>query len=140
VIPNTIPFSSPKLIQPKLWHRDLSGSNIFISETELAKGRISITSIIDWQITSVDPLYMQACGPRLFRYHALWNLPRGLEIVALPQSRKLEVRNFYLERTLLHDNDGSDGLVLFIPGLGAAILMPNASETSRIFIWMSDSA
>jgi hypothetical protein len=50
------------------------------------------------------------------------------------ESKKLE------GTPLLHDNDGSDGLVLFIPGLGAAILMPNASETFRSFIWMSDSA
>ena len=85
VIPNIIPFGSPTLIQPTLWHRDLSGSNIFISETELAQGRISITSVIDWQNTSVGPLYMQACVPRLFRYHAPWNLPRGLEIAALPE-------------------------------------------------------
>jgi len=85
VIPNIIPFGSPKLIQPTLWHRDLSGSNIFISDTELAEGRISITSIIDWQNTSVGPLYMQACVPRLFRYHAPWNLPGGLEIAALPE-------------------------------------------------------
>ena len=85
VIPNIIPFGSPTLIQPTLWHRDLSGSNIFISETELAQGRISITSVIDWQNTSVGPLYMQACVPRLFRYHAPWNLPGGLEIAALPE-------------------------------------------------------
>ena len=86
VIPNIIPFGSPKLIQPTLWHRDLSGSNIFISESELAQGRISITSVIDWKNTSVGPLYMQACVPRLFRYHAPWNLPQGLEIAALPEN------------------------------------------------------
>lgn len=85
VIPNIIPFGSPKLVQPTLWHRDLSGSNIFISETELAQGRISITSVIDWQNTSVGPLYTQACVPRLFRYHAPWNLPKGLEIAVLPE-------------------------------------------------------
>jgi aminoglycoside phosphotransferase (APT) family kinase protein len=85
VIPNIIPFGSPKLVQPTLWHHDLSGSNIFISETELAQGRISITSVIDWQNTSVGPLYTQACVPRLFRYHAPWNLPDELEIAALPE-------------------------------------------------------
>ena len=47
VIPNIIPFRSPKFVQPTLWHRDLSG-------------RILITSVIDWQNTSVGPLYMQA--------------------------------------------------------------------------------
>jgi len=92
VIPNIIPFGSPTLIQPTLWHRDLSGSNIFIPETELAQGRISITSVIDWQNTSVGPLYMQACVPRLFRYHAPWNLPRGLEIAALPEEMRQDAQ------------------------------------------------
>lgn len=78
MIPNII-------LQPTLWHYDLSGSNIFISDTELAEGRISITSIIDWQNTSVAPLYMQARVPCLFRYHAPWNLPGGFEIAVLPE-------------------------------------------------------
>ena len=88
VIPQIIPFGPPELVQPTLWHRDLSGSNIFMSETEFARGRISITSIIDWQNTSVGPLYMQARVPNLFEYHAPWNLPDGLEIAALPEDIK----------------------------------------------------
>jgi hypothetical protein len=84
VIPNIIPFGSPRLVQPTLWHHDLSGSNIFISDIELARGRILITSVIDWQHTSVAPLYMQACVPRIIRYHAPWDLPDDLENTALP--------------------------------------------------------
>jgi len=60
----------------------MSGSNIFISETELAQGRISITSVIDWKNTSLGPLYMQACVLRLFRYHAP---PPGIEIATFPE-------------------------------------------------------
>lgn len=30
-------------------------------------------------------MYTQACVPRLFRYHAPWNLPKGLEIAVLPE-------------------------------------------------------
>ena len=67
VIPNIIPFGSPKLVQPTLWHRDLSGSNIFISETELTQGRISITSVIDWQNTSVGPfVHARMCSASLW--------------------------------------------------------------------------
>jgi hypothetical protein len=86
VIPSIVPFGSLKLTQPTLWHHDPSGSNIFISDTELAEGRISITSVIDWQNTSVGPLYMQACIPRVFRYHVPWNLPEVLEIATLPDN------------------------------------------------------
>jgi hypothetical protein len=85
VIPNIIPFGLPRLAQPILWHHDLGGGNIFISDTELARGHISITSVIDWQHTSVAPLYMQARVPRVIRYHAPWDLPDGLENIALPE-------------------------------------------------------
>src|ERR1700683_5084659 len=72
MISSIIPFGSPKLVQPTLWHHDLSGSNIFISDTKLAEGRISITSVIDWQNTWVSPLYLQAHVLRVFCYHAPW--------------------------------------------------------------------
>jgi hypothetical protein len=31
---------------------------------------------------------MQACVPCLFRYHAPWNLPQGIEIATLPEDIK----------------------------------------------------
>jgi hypothetical protein len=86
IIPNVIPFGAPNLTPPTLWHHEQSGSNIFILETELAKGCILITSVIDWQNTAVGPLYMQACVPHVFHYHAPWNLPKGLGITALPEN------------------------------------------------------
>ncbi|KAF8072086.1 phosphotransferase family protein [Lyophyllum atratum] len=79
VIPHIIPRGPPKITQPTLWHHDLNGGNIFISESELAQGRISITSVIDWQNTTVRPLYIQARVPQVFDYPAPWKLPPGLE-------------------------------------------------------------
>ena len=85
IIPSILPIGSPELVQPTLWHRDLSGDNIFISEEELAKGRVSITSITDWKHMWAGPMYLQACVPRVFRYHSPWNVPERLQIASLPE-------------------------------------------------------
>jgi hypothetical protein len=45
--------------RPTLWHTDLHMGNIFVSESEPAK----ITALIDWQSSSVSPLFLQARWP-----------------------------------------------------------------------------
>ncbi|KAG5633761.1 hypothetical protein H0H81_005469, partial [Sphagnurus paluster] len=79
LIPHIIPTSPPEITQSTLWHHDLHSANIFISESELAEGRISISSVIDWQSTTAMPLYMQARVPQFFRYHSPWDLPSGVD-------------------------------------------------------------
>jgi hypothetical protein len=74
------------MIQPTLWHHDLSGSNIFISNDDLARGHISVTSVIDWQHTWVGPLYIHSRVPNVFCYHVPWKLPEGLQMASLPES------------------------------------------------------
>jgi hypothetical protein len=84
VIPHIIPSGWPQFIQPTLWHHDLIGTNIFISDDELARGRISITSVIDWPHTLVGPLYVRSRVPYVFRYHSPWKLPQRLQTASLP--------------------------------------------------------
>ncbi|KAG5636731.1 hypothetical protein H0H81_007060 [Sphagnurus paluster] len=79
LIPHIIPTSPPEITQSTLWHHDLHGGNIFICESELAEGRISISSVIDWQSTTAMPLYMQARVPQFFCYHSPWDLPSGVD-------------------------------------------------------------
>ncbi|KAF8878664.1 hypothetical protein CPB84DRAFT_1852303 [Gymnopilus junonius] len=69
IIPYITPTDFSELIQPTLWHHDLSGSNIFISRDELAKDRVVITSVIDLQNTYSAPLYLQARVPHVVAYH-----------------------------------------------------------------------
>ncbi|CAA7266098.1 unnamed protein product [Cyclocybe aegerita] len=59
--------SDPALIQPSLVHRDLSDSNIFISQEALEAGRIEFTSFIDWQHSVVNPLYFSARIPAFLK-------------------------------------------------------------------------
>ncbi|KAG5636688.1 hypothetical protein H0H81_007149 [Sphagnurus paluster] len=88
LIPYIIPSSPKELTQSTLWHHDLHGGNIFISESELAEGRISISSVVDWQGTTAIPLYMQARVPKFFHYHSPMDLPAGLESPIKPVKTK----------------------------------------------------
>ncbi|KAF8869656.1 hypothetical protein CPB84DRAFT_1754912 [Gymnopilus junonius] len=84
IIPYITPTDFSELIQPTLWHHDLSGSNIFISRDELAQDRVVITSVIDLQNTYSAPLYLQAHVPHVVAYHTPWEVPPGLSIVKVP--------------------------------------------------------
>jgi hypothetical protein len=74
----TVPLTLPHSVHRT--HHDLRGSNILYPTSSSLKG--ALPSAIDWQHTSVGPLYMQACVPHVFRYHALWNTQ--LEITTSP--------------------------------------------------------
>lgn len=68
-----LPYLRPPalgMLRPTLWHTDLHFGNIFISPEDLANEKVTITAIIDWQHTSLRPLYLQARTPRFIRYHA----------------------------------------------------------------------
>lgn len=54
---------SAELCVPTMWHTDLNRGNIFIDPSTCA-----ITGIIDWQSTTIAPLYLQAIIPRAFLY------------------------------------------------------------------------
>lgn len=60
VVPLVIPESAG-LKEPTIRHPDLSPSNIFVSKTG------DITAIIDWQHTSILPLFLQAKIPKHFQ-------------------------------------------------------------------------
>ncbi|KAI1977055.1 hypothetical protein LOZ53_002478 [Ophidiomyces ophidiicola] len=51
------------LSKPTLWHTDLHLGNIFISEDDPSK----IVSIIDWQSTSIGPLFLQVTWPEFLK-------------------------------------------------------------------------
>lgn len=52
-------FSMKQSARPTLWHTDLHMGNIFVSEQDPSQ----IVSIIDWQHTSISPLFLQARWP-----------------------------------------------------------------------------
>ncbi|KDQ15832.1 hypothetical protein BOTBODRAFT_144879 [Botryobasidium botryosum FD-172 SS1] len=85
VAPYLVP-SDPTLTRPALWHRDIHFGNIFLSKDALAEGRVTISSVIDWQHTSIIPLYLQARVPRFIRYYRPTVLPTGLQSVPLPDN------------------------------------------------------
>lgn len=60
VVPLVVPGPA-EFNQPTIRHPDLSPSNIFISETG------EITGLIDWQHTSILPLFLQAKIPKHFQ-------------------------------------------------------------------------
>ncbi len=60
-VPATMP--SPELCVPTMWHSDLNRGNIFIDPSTRV-----ITGLIDWQSTTIGPLYLQANIPRAFVY------------------------------------------------------------------------
>jgi hypothetical protein len=54
--------NNPKLLshsQPTLWYADLHMGNIFVAEDDPAK----VTGFIDWQHTSINPLFLQVRWP-----------------------------------------------------------------------------
>jgi hypothetical protein len=53
-----------EICAPVLWHTDLHGSNIMISES----GPASIVGFLDWQGTTISPLFMQSGIPPFLRY------------------------------------------------------------------------
>ncbi|KIK64973.1 hypothetical protein GYMLUDRAFT_980222 [Collybiopsis luxurians FD-317 M1] len=85
VLPYLVP-QDPLLIRPTLWHRDLHFGNIFLSESDLDKGDITISAIIDWQHSCVVPLYLQARVPRFIRYHTPSALPARPDKFPLPDN------------------------------------------------------
>ncbi|QVM10341.1 hypothetical protein D8B26_005001 [Coccidioides posadasii str. Silveira] len=55
--------SEPEAAANVLWHPDLHLDNIFVDPTTC-----KITSIVDWQSTSIAPLFYKSCVPRMFRH------------------------------------------------------------------------
>lgn len=65
-----------------LWHTDVHFANIFISPEDLANGKVTITAVIDWQHTSLRPLYLQARTPRFIRYYTPLVRPDGQKYIS----------------------------------------------------------
>ncbi|KAL4920790.1 kinase-like domain-containing protein [Aspergillus aurantiobrunneus] len=58
--------NSPKILansQPSIWHTDLHIGNIFVSEDDPG----NVTGLIDWQNTSISPLFLQVRWPVFLR-------------------------------------------------------------------------
>jgi hypothetical protein len=112
---NLVPLLVPKqarLSRPTIRHPDLSPSNIFVSDAG------EITGLIDWQHTSVLPLFLQAKIPKHFQN---WGdeesenfrapqLPENFDdmeeseqICALETYRKRQMHYFYVGYTDRHN-------------------------------------
>nr|ADI24944.1 unknown [Penicillium aethiopicum] len=68
--------------QPTLWHTDLHMGNIFVAEDDPGK----VTGLIDWQHTSISPLFLQVRWPVFLtppddypEGHVMPQLPPGYE-------------------------------------------------------------
>lgn len=75
ITPHIVPRSHDHY-QPLLWHRDLHGGNIFLSD----EGKV--TSIIDWQDTNVLPLFLTIRKPQfldLANDARLFELPKDIK-------------------------------------------------------------
>lgn len=73
--------NNPKLLaqsQPTLWHTDLHMGNIFVAEDDPAK----ITGFIDWQHTSISPLFLQVRWPIFLT--PTKDYPKGQVVPQLP--------------------------------------------------------
>ena len=68
--------------RPVLWHTDLHMGNIFVSEEDHTK----ITGLIDWQLTSISPLFLQARWPVFLEPPKGYE--RGPELPKLPENYK----------------------------------------------------
>ncbi|KAG9683763.1 hypothetical protein KCU95_g13446, partial [Aureobasidium melanogenum] len=112
---NLVPLLVPeqaKLTKPTIRHPDLSPSNIFISDTG------EITGLIDWQHTSVLPLFLQAKIPKHFQNwgdedsenfraprlpESFDDLEESEQISALETYRKRQMHYFYVGYTERHN-------------------------------------
>jgi hypothetical protein len=65
---------------PVLWHGDLHLQNIFVDSTDPTQ----IVGIIDWQSTSICPLFMQITMPGILEYNG--PIPEKLERISLPSN------------------------------------------------------
>ncbi|KAE8352381.1 kinase-like domain-containing protein [Aspergillus coremiiformis] len=92
---------STELLQPTLWHSDLHLNNVYVDlHTE------TITTIIDWQNTTVAPLILQAKVPRMVQHVSPlplgWVMPeKPKDYDALPEKDKLKADRLY-ESALCH--------------------------------------
>ena len=66
--------------QPVLWHKDLHMGNIFVSE----KDPTEIVGLIDWQSTTIAPLFLQARFPIFLEPPEGYQ--RGLHLPKLPEN------------------------------------------------------
>ncbi|RAL07047.1 aminoglycoside phosphotransferase family protein [Aspergillus homomorphus CBS 101889] len=77
VAASTLP-ENPTSHASVLWHGDLNLQNIFVDPAEPTR----ITGIIDWQSTSLSPLFTQVTRPAFLEYNG--PLPESLDKVPLP--------------------------------------------------------
>ncbi|KAF8989695.1 hypothetical protein BDQ17DRAFT_1434297 [Cyathus striatus] len=66
LIPHLILKDSPDLITPILWHPEFSAGDIMISYDGLRGKSKQMVTLIDWQHSSVLPLYLQAKPTQIF--------------------------------------------------------------------------
>ena len=67
-------------LRPTLWHTDLHMGNIFVSTEDYTR----IVSFIDWQFTSISPLFLQARWPIFLEPPERY--PQGLKAPKLPDN------------------------------------------------------
>ncbi|KAG6816267.1 hypothetical protein H0H87_007348 [Tephrocybe sp. NHM501043] len=74
VIPYVVPTDNENLIHSTLSHPvGLDGTNVWLSESALAEGRIEISAITDWQHAVAKPMYLTAHLPALIDYDVLYS-------------------------------------------------------------------
>jgi uncharacterized protein (DUF4415 family) len=98
VLCTTIPHITPRSTDqdlPLLWHTDLHFGNIFVS----AEGKL--TSVIDWQDTSVLPLFLGAKVPQFIEVdHSMQLLELPEKFSDLPEPARSEVWERYRQSML----------------------------------------
>lgn len=132
------------LCRPTLAHHDAHGGNIFLSREALAMGEVKISSVLDWQHTTVIPLYLQAQVPEFIQSLPV---PPGEDVDKVSREHDelsaLYHALYYRTRRDLHwaaalDVDGSEPMTLKLPrdaalcwGIGYVSLQASLIEIMR---------
>lgn len=115
---------SSELRCPTIWHPDLSGKNIMVSEN------LEITGIIDWQHTIVGPYFiLPTFAPAMAYEEGVFPLPEGPRLPKLPadyDSYSQEKQSFIRRHhRLIIRHKAYETFMLSIPRRRAAHALPN---------------
>lgn len=94
-VPEIIP-KDPELVSPRFWHPDFHAGNLYID------GSGKISSIIDWQATSILPLFIGPKPPSLLDYDVeiMMKLPDNYE--GMDESSKEKLQHQVSQSILIH--------------------------------------
>jgi hypothetical protein len=94
IVPHLVPSGNEFLLRPTLRHPDLQPNNIFISDN------LEITGIIDWQHSTILPLFLQCGIPNSFQNYGD-SVSDSLEPFSLPDEFETLSENKQYEQIML---------------------------------------